>query len=75
MGLASFPTAVERGWITRSEAIQRLEKILSFLEKAPTYHGAFSHWYNGETAETIAFSSMDDGGDLVETALLFQFLK
>ncbi len=74
MGLASFPAAIERGWITRSQAIERLDKILTFLERAPTYHGAFSHWYNGETAQTIPFSSMDNGGDLVETALLIQGL-
>src|SRR5699024_2397483 len=74
MGLASFPAAVERGWITRKQAIDRLQKILSFLEKVPTYHGAFSHWYNGATAKTVPFSKLDDGGDLVETALLMQGL-
>lgn len=74
LGIASFPAAVERGWITRQQAIERLQKILTFLEKVPTYHGAFSHWYNGATAETIPFSEMDDGGDLVETALLMQGL-
>ena len=74
LGLASFPAAVERGWISREEAIQRMDKILDFLEKVPTYHGAFSHWYRGETAQTLPFGNMDDGGDLVETALLFQGL-
>ena len=74
LGLASFPAAVERGWISRNDAVQRLDKILNFLEDVPTYHGVFSHWYNGETAQTIAFSTMDDGGDLVETALLMQGL-
>ncbi|NJW54091.1 glucoamylase family protein [Salinimicrobium oceani] len=73
-GIAAFPAAVERGWITRAQAIDRLEKILDFLEEVPTYHGAFSHWYNGATAQTISFSAMDDGGDLVETALLMQGL-
>lgn len=73
-GLASFPTAVERGWITKAEAIQRLNKILNFLEKAPTYHGAFSHWYLASTAQTRSFSQYDDGGDLVETAFLMQGL-
>lgn len=48
-GIATFPAAVERGWITREEAITRLQKILDFLEQVPTYHGAFSHWYNGLT--------------------------
>lgn len=73
-GLASFPAAVERGWIGREDALQRLDKILDFLEKVPRYHGAFSHWYNDATAQTQPFSEMDDGGDLVETAFLIQGL-
>lgn len=73
-GLAAFPVAVERGWITREQAIERLNKILDFLEKIPTYHGAFSHWYLDSTGQTQPFGSMDDGGDLVETAFLIQGL-
>lgn len=73
-GLAAFPVAVERGWITRDQAVQRLEKILDFLEEIPTYHGAFSHWYLDNTAQTRPFGNMDDGGDLVETAFLMQGL-
>lgn len=73
-GIAAFPVAVERGWISRTEAVQRLEKILDFLETIPTYHGAFSHWYMDNTAQTRPFSDMDDGGDLVETAFLMQGL-
>ncbi|WP_372917815.1 glucoamylase family protein [Salegentibacter sp.] len=73
-GLAAFPVAVERGWISRSEAVQRLQKILDFLEEVPTYHGAFSHWYLDDTAQTQAFGDLDDGGDLVETAFLMQGL-
>src|SRR5690606_30555137 len=48
LGLASFPAAVERGWISRDQAVQRLDKILDFLEMVPTYHGAFSHWRSEE---------------------------
>ena len=73
-GLASFPTAVERGWISREQATDRLFKILDFLETVPKYHGAFSHWYLGSTADTRPFSELDDGGDLVETAFLIQGL-
>lgn len=73
-GLASFPAAVERGWITRNEAISRLSKMLDFLESVPKYHGAFSHWYNGATEETVPFSEKDNGGDIVETAYLMQGL-
>jgi len=74
LGIASFPAAVERGWISRTEAINRLDKILDFLESVPKYHGAFSHWYMGNTAQTRPFSTLDDGGDLVETAFLLQGL-
>lgn len=73
-GIASFPIAVERGWVSRTDAIARLQKILTFLERADTYHGAFSHWYFGDTAKTRSFSSQDDGGDIVETAFLIQGL-
>tara|TARA_R100000935_G_C2773614_1_gene138685 strand:- start:237 stop:809 length:573 start_codon:yes stop_codon:yes gene_type:complete len=73
-GLAAFPVAVERGWITKAQAVERLEKILNFLETVPTYHGAFSHWYLDNTAKTRPFGNMDDGGDLVETAFLMQGL-
>lgn len=73
-GLAAFPVAVERGWITKAQAIQRLNKILDFLERVPTYHGAFSHWYQDNTGQTRPFSNLDNGGDLVETSFLMQGL-
>ncbi|MFD2565270.1 glucoamylase family protein [Aquimarina rubra] len=73
-GIACFPAAVNRGWITRDEAIQRMQKILTFLENAETYHGVYSHWYSGDSGQTIPFSTLDDGGDIVETAFLIQGL-
>ncbi len=72
-GIASFIVGVERGWITKGEAIDRMDTVLSFLEGAQKYHGAFSHWYDN-TGNTIQFSALDDGGDIVETALLMQGL-
>lgn len=72
-GISCFPAAVNRGWISKTEALERLDKILTFLENADTYHGAYSHWYlNSGTTE--AFGTMDDGGDIVETAFLIQGL-
>lgn len=73
-GIAAFPVAVERGWISQMDAVQRLEKILSFLEEAPTFHGAFAHWYLDDSAQVKPFSEKDDGGDIVETAFLMQGL-
>ena len=37
-------------------------------------HGAWAHWYNGNTGKVFNFSQYDDGGDLVETAFLTQGL-
>ena len=73
-GFMAILVGVERKFITREQALERFEKIVSFLEKADRYHGAWSHWMVGETGKTLAFSKKDDGGDLVETAFLMQGL-
>ncbi len=70
-GIMSILVAIERGFITKDEGLGRILKIVDFLDnKASKYHGAFAHWLNGVTGETIPFSSKDNGGDLVETSLL-----
>ena len=71
-GLMAMIVAVERGFITRDEALDRWETIFSFLEKADRFHGAWPHWLNGTTGKVRPFSEKDDGGDLVETAFLVQ---
>jgi hypothetical protein len=73
-GIMAMIVAVERGWITRDTAVGHLRKVLRFLRKADSYHGAYPHFLNGETGKTIPFSRKDDGGDLVETSYLFQGL-
>jgi hypothetical protein len=65
---------IERSFITRNDGLQRLDKILNFLESADRFHGAWSHWINGNTGDVIPFSDNDNGGDLVETAFLVQGL-
>ena len=72
-GIASFIVGIERGWVSREDVINRMETVLNFLEGAEKYHGAFSHWYDN-SGNTIEFGDMDDGGDIVETALLIQGL-
>lgn len=73
-GLMSIIVAIERGFITRAEGVLRLNKILTFLEDADRFHGAWSHWIDGSSGNVIPFSANDDGGDLVETAFLAQGL-
>ena len=74
-GLAAFPVAVERGFITRADALAHCTKVVDFLtEKAERFHGAYPHWLNGQTGAAFPFSTKDDGADLVETAFLIQGL-
>lgn len=73
-GLMAIIVGVERGYIDRSSATERIKKILTFLETADRFHGAWSHWIDGQSGKVIPFSTQDDGGDLVETALLAQGL-
>jgi hypothetical protein len=63
--------AIERGWVEREEAVDRLEKLVNWLGKAERYHGVWSHWYSPD-GKTYPFSRFDDGGDLVETSFLGQ---
>jgi len=69
-GMMAILVAVERGWVTRAAALERLGRMVQVLGRARCYHGAFPHFMNGATGETIAFGRKDDGGDLVETAFL-----
>lgn len=70
-GILSMIVAVERGWITREESLDRLIKIANFLTKADSYRGIFPHFLHGDTGKTIPFSKLDDGADIVETSYLF----
>jgi hypothetical protein len=74
-GIAALVVGVDRGFITRAQGIERLTKIVNFLEHAQRYHGAWSHFMNGGTGKTMpVFGMFDNGGDLVETSFLVQGL-
>ncbi|HZI68741.1 MAG TPA: glucoamylase family protein [Hanamia sp.] len=73
-GVMAILTGIHRGFITRKEGEERLEKIVAFLEKADRFHGAWSHWLYGPTGKVKPFSKKDDGGDLVETAYMMEGL-
>jgi len=73
-GVMNLIIAIERKFISREEGVQRLEKIVHFLETADRFHGAWPHWWNGETGKTKPFSKKDDGADLVETSYMLQGL-
>lgn len=69
-GVMAIVAGIDRGFITRDEGVKRLEKIVTFLEKADTFHGVFPHWWHGPTGKVQPFSKNDNGGDLVETSFM-----
>ncbi|MFN7117259.1 MAG: glucoamylase family protein [Saprospiraceae bacterium] len=73
-GVMAILVAIERGFITREQGLQRLLKIVNFLNTADRFHGVFPHWMNGATGRVVPFSPQDNGGDLVETAFLMEGL-
>lgn len=74
-GIMALVTGVHRNFISRAEGLARMQKIVDFLKnKAVRFHGAYPHWIDGNTGAAIAFSTKDNGGDLVETSLLMQGL-
>ena len=74
-GIMALVVGVERGFITREQGVERLDRITTFLEKAPRYHGAWSHFMDGSTGQSLpVFDVIDNGGDLVETAFLVEGL-
>ncbi|WP_420603037.1 glucoamylase family protein [Flagellimonas sp.] len=72
-GLMAIIVGVERGFITRQQALERFERIVDFLTRADRFHGAWPHWLLSD-GTTSPFSKKDNGGDLVETAFLIQGL-
>jgi hypothetical protein len=74
MGLIGILGAIERGWISRQEALARFDRMLTFLEKADRWNGIWPHWLDGRTGRVKPFSTKDDGADLVESAFLIQGL-
>lgn len=73
-GLMAMIVGIERGFIPRADGIARFNKIVTFLETADRFHGAWPHWLNGSTGKVIPFSTNDNGADLVETSFLTQGL-
>jgi hypothetical protein len=74
-GIMAIPVAINRNFITRTEGVSRVQKIVSFLKNtAPNFHGAFSHWMNGTTGAAVPFAPNDDGADLVETSFMMMGL-
>lgn len=72
-GIMALIVGIDRGFVTREDGVERLEKLVDWLEKADRFHGAWPHWMNPD-GSVHPFSKYDDGGDLVETSFLVQGL-
>ena len=74
-GMMALIVGAERGFIERSEFVERMDKILSFIENGDSFHGALSHFMDGTTGKVESFfGNVDNGGDLVETSFFMQGL-
>lgn len=74
-GVMAIPVAIERKFITRAEGFARVQTIVDFLKnKAQHFHGAFSHWMNGNTGVVVPFGPNDNGADIVETSYMMMSL-
>jgi hypothetical protein len=75
MGVMAIITGIHRNFITRAQGLTRIQTIVSFLKNnAQRFHGAYSHWLNGNTGAAILFGVKDDAADLVETSYLIKGL-
>ena len=69
-GLLAQIVSAERGWRPRRDILDRVERLVGFLETADRFDGVFPHFFSGATGRVLPFMRGDDGGDLVETAFL-----
>ncbi len=72
-GIMALLVAIERGFITREQGVERMLKIVRFFEGADRFHGVWPHFLDGNTGKVIPFfGKYDNGADLVETAFVIQ---
>ncbi len=73
-GIMAIIAGIDRGYVSKKAGLERLSKIISFLENSDSFHGVFPHWWYGDTGKVKGFTKNDNGGDLVETSFLMQGL-
>ena len=58
-GIMAILAGIDRGYVTRQEGLERMEKIVSFLETADRFHGAYPHWWYGDTGKVKPFGQKE----------------
>lgn len=74
LSVLAHVVGVERGFISRKVAIDRLRRIVGFLGKVERYHGAFPAQIDGRTGKGIFVVDSVPEADLAATAFLMQGL-
>jgi len=74
IGILAQVVGVERKFIARQLLSDRLTKVVKFLDKATTYHGAFPELMDGRTGKPISTDSCEIAADIESTAYLMQGL-
>ncbi|MCM4157211.1 glucoamylase family protein [Gramella sp. AN32] len=74
-GLMALIVGAEKGFIQKDEFLERIEKVVDFIEKSDRFHGAVSHFIDGPSGKVEPFfGEVDNGADLVETSFFMQGL-
>jgi hypothetical protein len=74
-GVMALVAGTDRGFVTREQGLERMQKIVRFLAKADRFHGVWPHYLDGDTGKVVPyFGKYDDGGDLIESSFLMQGL-
>ena len=69
--LTALCIGTERGWISRPEAMELLNRILQQLESLPRFHGFWAEYYQLPARTPLAISHPENnGGDTMATAIL-----
>ena len=63
--MAALPIAVENGWITREQGLERAEKTLASMKGLETVHGFYYHFYTQRTGNPTKGSEVS----CIDTAL------
>jgi hypothetical protein len=69
-GIMAMIAGVERGWLPRSDVVNRLKTITDFLQGAENYNGVLPHFLDARTGRANHFVESENGSNIVETAFL-----
>lgn len=74
LGILTQIVGAERQFIPRQLVLDRLIKVVDFLDKTTKYHGAFSELVDGRTGAPVFSDSCQIAADIESTAYLMQGL-